>query len=55
VANGGLTSSGSVRVNANVIAPNGTVTLNGSATLFGTVVAQHLTLNGTSLVDDPNL
>ena len=54
VANGGVTSSGNITIKGSITAPNGTVTLNGNATLNGTVVAQHLTLNGTSLINDPN-
>lgn len=55
IATGGLTISGTTAFNGNVIAPNGTVTLNSNATLNGTVVADRLTLNGTSLLNDPKL
>jgi aryl-phospho-beta-D-glucosidase BglC (GH1 family) len=55
IASGGLTISGKVTFNGNVVAPGGTVTLNGNATLNGTVAADRLTLNGASLLNDPNL
>lgn len=55
IATGGLTISGTNIVHATVIAPNGTVTLNNAATLDGTVTSDRLTLNGTSLLQDPGL
>jgi len=54
IASGGFTINGSVTFHGSVVAPNGTVTLNSSSKLNGTVVADRLTLNGTSLVNDPN-
>ena len=53
IANGDLTLNGNVSLSGHVVAPNGTVTLNGNAVLLGTVTADHLTLNGNSLLDQP--
>ncbi|HWA27416.1 MAG TPA: pectinesterase family protein [Lacunisphaera sp.] len=55
IANGGLTVSGSNVISGNVIAPNGTITMNNNATLNGTVVCDKLTVNGTSVLNDPQL
>ncbi len=51
LATGGFTLNGNVNVNAFVVAPNGTVTINGNSVLKGGVVADRLTLNGNSLLD----
>jgi DNA/RNA endonuclease G (NUC1) len=51
VANGGVTVNGNTTVHARIVAPNGTVTLNG--TLVGTVVADRLTINGSGLLKQP--
>jgi len=55
ISNGGLTISSSATFSGDVIAPNGTVTLNNNAVLNGTVIADRLTLNGTSVLNDPGL
>jgi len=52
VTTGGLTISGNVRFNGIIVAPNSAVTLNGNAILYGNVVADRLTINGTSLLLD---
>jgi autotransporter-associated beta strand protein len=53
IANGGLTLSGNAAFYGDVVAPNGSVIINGTATLTGTVTADRLTLNGTSLLVQP--
>lgn len=53
-ASGGLTLNGNVSFSGDVIAPNGTVTLNGNSELNGTVTADRLTLNGTSMLAEPD-
>lgn len=55
IATGGLTSTRKIAINASVIAPNGTIYLDGMATMNGIVVCDQLTLEGNSLIDDPNL
>ena len=52
VATGGLTISGNVRFNGRIVAPNSAVTLNLNAILFGSLVADRLTINGTSTLID---
>ena len=51
VASGGVTLSGNVTVHAFIVAPNGTVTINGHSTLKGGVASDRLTLNGNALLD----
>jgi autotransporter-associated beta strand protein len=53
IAGGGLSLASSVTVHAVVVAPSGTVTLNGSARLIGRVVADRLIVNGNALLADP--
>jgi hypothetical protein len=55
IASGGLTVSGSHTFSGSVVAPNGTVTLSDGAVLHGTVDSDKLTLNGTSILNDPGL
>ncbi|HVZ48800.1 MAG TPA: DNA/RNA non-specific endonuclease [Gemmatimonadaceae bacterium] len=50
VAQGGVTLNGNVSVNGTVIAPNGTVTINGGSALAGGLAADRLTLNGNALL-----
>jgi autotransporter-associated beta strand protein len=51
-ASGGLTLNGNVNVAGSVLAPNGTVTINGNSILHGQVTADRLTLNGNALLQD---
>lgn len=53
IFNGGLTLNGTATVDGNVVAPTGTVVLNGNSTVHGTVKANGLTLNGSSLLEQP--
>jgi rhamnogalacturonan endolyase len=55
VASGGVTLNGNVALYGEVIAPNGTVTLNSSSTIVGRVSADRLTLNGNALLRDSKL
>jgi pectate lyase/pectin methylesterase-like acyl-CoA thioesterase len=55
IASGGLTVSGSNVFSGNVTAPTGIVTLNNGAVLNGSVISDRLTLNGTSVLNDPEL
>lgn len=50
IAAGGLTLSGDVACYGSVIAPNGTVTVNGRTQLAGQVTADRFTLNGSAAV-----
>ena len=50
IASGGLTLMGNV--NGSVIAPNGTVTVNGNTTLTGSVTSDRLTINHNGLLQD---
>jgi len=50
LAAGGLTLNGNVSVYGYVTAPSGKVTLNGNSQLVGGLIADQLTLNGTSLL-----
>ena len=53
LASDGLTLNGADTLDANVVAPGGTVTLNGNATLRGTVKADRLIVNGNALLENP--
>lgn len=53
LAAGGLSVNGSVVLPADVIAPRGTVTLNGNANLRGTVSADRLIVNGNAALLSP--
>jgi hypothetical protein len=53
LAAGGLSVNGSVVLPATVIAPHGTVTLNGYAKLRGTVSADRLIVNGNAALLSP--
>jgi O-glycosyl hydrolase len=52
-ASGGLAVNGTVLLPATVIAPSGTVNLNGNATLRGTVKADRLIVNGNATLENP--
>jgi rhamnogalacturonan endolyase len=52
IANGGLTLSNSVAVHATVLAPAGTVTLNGNVILKGRVASDRLTINDNGLLEE---
>jgi hypothetical protein len=52
VAAGNVTISGNVKFHGTIVAPNSALTLNGNATLNGNVIANRLTLNGTSMLND---
>lgn len=49
---GGLTMNSGSAIYGNVVAPTGTVAINGNATLRGTVTADRLTVNDNGLLDD---
>jgi hypothetical protein len=51
VATGGITINGGVTFNGSVVAPIGTITVNG--TLNGTTVSDRLVINSSGLVDQP--
>lgn len=53
IAGGGLSLASNVTVYAVVVAPSGTVTLNGNAHLVGRVVADRLIVNGNAVLADP--
>jgi hypothetical protein len=53
LASGGLSLNGAVVLPAKVIAPSGTVTLNGKSTLYGTVKADRLIVNRDALLEKP--
>jgi rhamnogalacturonan endolyase len=53
IADGSVTVSGDAVVHAIVTAPEGSVTING--TLHGRVSAEHLTINGYGVLEDPAL
>lgn len=55
VAEGGVTLNGGAEVNGIVVAPSGSVILNGNVTLRGRVSADRLTINGNALLEDPAL
>ncbi|MBX3738731.1 MAG: tandem-95 repeat protein, partial [Candidatus Didemnitutus sp.] len=46
IASGGLTLNGGVNFHGNVLAPNGTVLVNGNSVLVGGVICDRLTVNG---------
>jgi len=50
IAGGGLSLASNVTVHAIVIAPSGTVTLNGNATLHGRVASDRLIVNGNAML-----
>jgi hypothetical protein len=50
IAQGGLTLNGNVALSALVLAPNGTVTVNGGSSLTGALAADRLVVNGNALV-----
>jgi len=52
-SNGGLSVNSNIPVHGDVVAPSGTVTINGGATLTGAVVSERLILNSTGLLDQP--
>jgi rhamnogalacturonan endolyase len=54
IAGGGLTIAGGT-FHGDVVAPNGAVTLEDAATLNGAVVSDQLTLDGSSILNDPEL
>ncbi len=55
IAAGGLTLNSNAYVDGTVIAPNGTITINGSAMITGRVACDRLTINGSGLLteDEP--
>ena len=53
LAAGGLTLNGNVSFSGVVIAPGGTVVVNGSSTLHGHVTADRLPINGNGLLEEP--
>jgi hypothetical protein len=55
IASGGLGIGGTNVLHGSVVAPNGAVTLSNTATLNGTVASDKLILNGTSVLNDPDL
>ncbi len=52
LAAGGLTLNGQVRCDGYVVAPSGTVTINGGSVLNGGIVADRLTVNGNGLLSE---
>lgn len=50
IASGGLSLTADL--NGSVVAPSGTVSINGSATITGSVVADHLTINSGGVLED---
>jgi O-glycosyl hydrolase len=52
-ASGGLAVNGNVQLPAMVIAPSGTVTLNGNSTLRGAIKADRLIVNGNATLENP--
>jgi len=50
---GGLVLNGSVDFYGDVVAPNGTITINGSSILTGEVVSDRLIINGQGLLQEP--
>ena len=50
VASGGLTLNGNVSVHGHVVAPSGTVIINGGSQLVGGLIADRLTINGNGLL-----
>ncbi len=52
IAAGGLTLNGNAACDGVVVAPAGTVVLNGSSTLHGRVVCDRLTISGTGLLTE---
>jgi rhamnogalacturonan endolyase len=53
VYSGGLGLNGDLALFGTVIAPSGTVTINGSSTLTGAVAADRLIINGQAVLQDP--
>jgi hypothetical protein len=49
-AMGGLTLNGNVTCAAYVVAPNGTVIINGNSALIGGVISDRLTINGNGVL-----
>jgi len=53
IASGGLTlNGGNIVFYGDVIAPNGTVIINGNSTVSGSVAADRLTINGNGLLHE---
>jgi len=52
IASGGLTLNSNASVYGDLVAPNGTVILNGNSQLIGSIVSDRLTVNSTALLDD---
>ena len=52
IAGGGLSLASNVTVHAIVVAPAGTITLNGNATLVGRIMADRLIINGNALLEE---
>ncbi len=53
VAAGGVTLNGSAVIYGNVVAPDGTVTINAGSALHGRVTADRLVMNGAALLSEP--
>jgi RHS repeat-associated protein len=51
IANGGLTLNSGVILNGAILAPNGTVIVNGNSRLVGRTVSDRLTVNGSGIID----
>jgi hypothetical protein len=54
IASGGIAVNGTVLLHATIAAPNGTVNLNGNATLRGAVKADRLIVNGNATIENPS-
>ncbi len=54
IASGGLTLNGNVVLAGNVVAPSGTITINGGSQLLGTTVSDRLVLNGNAELRQPS-
>lgn len=55
IAHGDLKAGGATKIYGEVVVPNGKISLSGSATLRGTVVADQLSITGGALLEDPEL
>jgi polygalacturonase len=53
IASGGLTTNGNAKLYGFVIAPQGTVILNGNGGINGEVISDRLTINGSALLTEP--
>jgi rhamnogalacturonan endolyase len=53
VAAGGFVLNGNTHLSGYIVAPNGTVTINGTSILIGEVSADRLTINGNGLLQEP--